>query len=238
MEQNNSIKPLWFFHIPKTAGRFFYANVIRLLEHDFIASGQQYTDIVNGYGHTSFKPLDNNNILSFSILRDPISRTISHYQHIYRKHLTGDIKEYKKEFLDFMFNNPTKEIVDYQTKFISYNGNEKIIDIDGICLSDKVEDSDLALAKERLSKVDYLFKMNDINHDTAKKSLELSRKHFNLEPKTEYLDSTLHNIINPKSKLFRESLTPKEVSLLESLMHNDYELYHTAKYTDVGLFLK
>jgi hypothetical protein len=115
VEQNNSIKPLWFFHIPKTAGRFFYANVIRLLEHDFIASGQQYTDIVNGYGHTSFKPLDNNNVLSFSILRDPISRTISHYQHIYRKHLTGDIKEYKKEFLDFMFNNPTKEIVDYQS---------------------------------------------------------------------------------------------------------------------------
>lgn len=238
MEQNNSIKPLWFFHIPKTAGRFFYANVIRLLEHDFIASGQQYTDIVNGYGHTSFKPLDNNNVLSFSILRDPISRTISHYQHIYRKYLTGDIKEYKKEFLNFMFNNPTKEIVDYQTKFISYNGNEKIIDIDGICLSNKVEGSDLDLAKERLSKVDYLFKMEDINHGTAKKSLELSRKHFNLEPKTEYLDSTLHNIINPKSKLFRESLTPKEISLLESLMHNDYELYHTAKYTDVGLFLK
>ncbi len=211
---------------------------MRLIEHDFIASGKQYTDIVNGYGHASFKPLDGNNVLSFTVLRDPIARTISHYQHIYRNYLTGDIQEYKKEFLDFMFNNPTKEIVDYQTKFISYDGDDKIIDIDGLCLKETLDKSDVALAKERLSKVDYLFKMDDINHETAKKSLELIRKHFNLEPKSEYLESTLYNIINPKSKLFRESLTAKEISMLESLMHNDYEIYNNSKYTDVELFLK
>jgi hypothetical protein len=238
VEQSSSVKPFYFFHIPKTAGRFFYANVVRLIEHDFIASGKQYTDIVNGYGHASFKPLDGNNVLSFTVLRDPIARTISHYQHIYRNYLTGDIQEYKKEFLDFMFNNPTKEIVDYQTKFISYDGDDKIIDIDGLCLKETLDKSDVALAKERLSKVDYLFKMDDINHETAKKSLELIRKHFNLEPKSEYLESTLYNIINPKSKLFRESLTAKEISMLESLMHNDYEIYNNSKYTDVELFLK
>jgi hypothetical protein len=238
MEQSGSIKPVWFFHIPKTAGRFFYANVIRLLEHDFIASGQQYTDVVNGYGHASFKPLDNNNVLSFSVLRDPIARTISHYQHIYRKYLTGDIKEYKKEFLDFMFNNPTKEIVDYQTKFVSYNGDEKIIDIDGVCLSDKVSTADLELAKNRLSKVDYLFKMDNINHDVAKKCLEIVRNNCKVEPKTDYLESTLHNIINPKSKLFRESLTKKENLMLRSLMANDYDLYDNSKYVDMEALLK
>jgi hypothetical protein len=234
MDSNKAIDPIWFFHIPKTSGRFFYANTVRVLEQELIINGKQYGDVLHGYGHLSFKPLDNKNILSFSTLREPVARTISHYQHIYFNSFdskTVDIESEKRKMLDFLIENPNKGIIDYQTKFIAYSGDSYAIHIDEHELKNKVSDEDFLLAKQRIKSVDYLFKTEEMSHDITKKSLAIMRNHFGIKDSDPYFETTIHNIINPNSKLIYNSLTKKEKSIIEDLMPNDMDLYYSAEWT-------
>ncbi len=233
MGSNKTVTPIWFFHIPKTSGRFFYANTVRVLEQELVINGIQYGDILHGYGHLSFKPLDSKNILSFSTLREPVARTISHYQHIYFDLFDskGDIEIEKKKFLDFLFDNPNKGIIDYQTKFISYNGDAYMIHIDEHELKDKVSNEDLLLAKQRIKSVNYLFKTEEMSHNVTKKCLAAMREHFSITDSEPYFETTVHNIINPNSKKMYDYLTKKEKSMIENLMPNDMELYYSAEWT-------
>lgn len=234
MDSNKTVKPVWFFHIPKTSGRFFYANTVRVLEQELVISGKQYGDILHGHGHLSFKPLDNKNILSFSTLREPVARTVSHYQYIYFNRFdanTADLEVEKKKMLDFLFDNPNKGIIDYQTKFVSYSGDAYMIHIDEHELKDNVSDEDLLLAKQRIKSVDYLFKTEEMSHDITKKCLAIMREHLGVTESEPYFETTTHNITNPNSKLLYESLTPKEKLMIESLMPNDMELYYSAEWT-------
>jgi hypothetical protein len=233
MDTNKTVKPVWFFHIPKTSGRFFYANSVRVLEQELVINGKQYGNILHGYGHLSFKPLDNKNILSFSTLREPVARTVSHFQHIYFNSFnanTADIEVEKKKLLDYLFDNPNKGIIDYQTKFASYSGDSYMIHIDEHELKDTVSKEDLLLAKQRIDSVDYLFKTEDMSHDITKKSLAIMREHFGVVASEPYFETTIHNIVNPNSKLLYNSLTLKEKSMIEDLMPNDMELYYSAKW--------
>lgn len=230
MEQGNSLNKVYFFHIPKTSGRYFYANSILLLEHEFLTMGRQYGGIVNGYGHLSFKPIDTEKCLSFSILREPVARTISHYQHIYNIRLNKDINEYKKDFFEFLENNPNKDIFNYQTKFISYNGNETIVDIDGKCLKESLDSKDIDLAKNRLSKIDYLLKMEDTSLETIKKCWSEMRKYLGLNIEKDHFSGYIKDIINPNSALFLKSLTKQEFARIEDMMSIDCEIYHSSRY--------
>jgi hypothetical protein len=230
---NKRVEPLWFFHIPKTAGRFFYANTIRIIEQEFVINGMQYGEKVHGAGHLSFKPLDKGNILSFSTLREPVARTISHYQHLYQNQFVDDIETEKHKMLDFLVNNPTKGIINFQTKFASYNGDEYMINIDEHELKDTVDETDLALAKSRFAAVDYVFKSEGMNHKITQKSLDIMRKHCGLTATQPYFETTMHKIINENSAKMYEYLTPKEKSLIEDLMKYDMELYNSTNFTNV-----
>jgi hypothetical protein len=235
MDTNKTaVEPIWFFHIPKTSGRFFYANTVRVLEQELVIHGKQYGDILHGHGHLSFKPLDGKNILSFSTLREPVARTVSHFQHIYFNTFdanTADIEVEKKKLLDYLFDNPNKGIIDYQTKFASYSGDSYMIHIDEHELKDSVSQEDLLLAKQRINSVDYLFKTEEMSHDITKKSLAIMREHLGVSSSEPYFETTTHGITNPNSKLLYNSLTAKEKSMIEDLMPNDMELYYSAEWT-------
>jgi hypothetical protein len=178
--------------------------------------------------------LDNKNILSFSTLREPVARTVSHFQHIYYNVFdakTADIEVEKKKLLDFLFENPNKGIIDYQTKFISYSGDSYMVHIDEHELKDKVSEDDLLLAKQRIKSVDHLFKTEEMSHDITKKCLAIMREHLGVTDSKPYFETTTHNISNPNSKLLYNSLTEKEKSMIENLMPNDMELYYSAEWT-------
>jgi len=133
--------------------------------------------------------------------------------------------------LDFLIENPNKGIIDYQTKFIAYSGDSYAIHIDEHELKNKVSDEDFLLAKQRIKSVDYLFKTEEMSHDITKKSLAIMRNHFGIKDSEPYFETTIHNIINPNSKLIYNSLTKKEKSIIEDLMPNDMDLYYSAEWT-------
>ena len=230
MEQDSNVKQVWFFHTPKTAGRFFYANSFRVAEHEMIISGRQYGEILHGYGHLSFRPLDSGNILSFCTLRNPVARMISHWQHIYRNTGNPDMESNKKKLFDFLEKNPTSGIINYQTKFAAYNGNAYYIDIDEHQLASVADDSSFALAKRRIDRVDYIFRSEDMTHEVTRFSLKVIRNALNLEPKDEYFETVMSNIKNPYSKNLYDSLTKSEKDRLESYVKYDMDLYESANF--------
>lgn len=228
-----SVKPIWFFHIPKTGGRFFYANSFRIAEQEMIISGRQYEGILHGYGHTSFKPLDTENIISFSLLRNPVARLISHWQHIYRNYLTEDFEADKKRLFDFLEQNPNSGIINYQTKFISYSGDSYIIDINEKELPLIIDNNLLSVAKERINKVNYLFRTEDVSHDITKFVLDVIRKELYIHPKTEYFRTVVHKLKNNNSKKMFNLLTDSEKNKLENYVKFDMEIYESANFYNI-----
>jgi hypothetical protein len=241
MDTNTAVKvkPVYFFHIPKTSGRFFHNNSFGIMEHELLAAGVPYHEILHGYGHLSYKPLDNQNILSFSILREPVSRTVSHWCHIYQNYLTDNIKYDKKKLLNYLHNNPEKGIIDYQTKYIAYNGDDYTVNIDESGLKPNVSQEDKVIVNSRLSKINYLFKLEYMDHTVTKKSLEILYDHFGLNP-TVPIDKVKvppTQSLSERSKILFAALTKKEIAMVENVMKNDMELYHTSVFTDKKVFL-
>ena len=227
------MKPFYFFHIPKTSGRFFVANVIFLLENELLANGIQYGSILKGFGHRSFRPVDTENILSLTFLREPVARTVSHYLHIYNNVLTDNITADKIKFLDFLHNNLDRGIINYQTKYIAYNGDSEIIDIDESNLITEITEQDLSLVQNRLSKVDYVFDVKNQSHELTKKFVKLLYDHFGITPTIplDQINLQVPPIINPQSKQLLDSLTASEVQRVQDVISIDMNLYSTTQFT-------
>lgn len=233
--------PLWFFHIPKTSGRFFYENTVKTIEEDLIISGREHTGVVYGFDHLSFKPIDDGNILSFSIIREPVARTISHWYHLYINNHSDiggsqladssfrvrgeNIEADKGKLFEFLESNPNSGIINYQTKFISYNGDTYRLGID----ESELSISNLELAKRRIASLDYLFDSKDISHAVAEKSLAIMRNHFNIEH-SPYFGVDMDHAINKYSSHMYDSLTKGEILMIEEYMKDDLELYHSARF--------
>jgi hypothetical protein len=236
------MKPLWFFHIPKTSGRFFYENTIKTIEEDLGVIGREHTGPVRGFDHLSFKPVDDGDILSFSIIREPVARTISHWYHLYINNHSeiggspladysfrirgANIEEDKEKLFSFLESNPDSGIINYQTKFISYSGNTYRLGID----ESELTTSNLELAKKRIALVDYLFDSKDVSHAVAEKSLAIMRNHFNIKH-TPYIGIDMDHAINEHSTEMYNSLTKKEKLIIEEYMADDLELYHSARFS-------
>lgn len=241
MERGESImgsemKPVYFFHIPKTSGRFFVVNTVLIVEHEFLIRGIDYGPHLKGFGHLSFKPLDTEDITAFTFLREPVSRTVSHYLHILNNQLTDDIQYDKSKFIRFLHENPTHSIIDYQTKYIISSGSEEVIDIyDESCFSENLGDADLDFAKTRLSKVDFIFDVNQQGETLARKVIDLMYQHFNFTPSDDVKTLNLQYppIMNPQSKILYDSLTSQEKLEIESLMVNDMNLYNSTTFSQI-----
>jgi hypothetical protein len=227
------MKPFYFFHIPKTSGRFFVANVILILENELLANGIQYGPILKGYGHRSFRPVDTEDILSLTFLREPVARSVSHYLHIYNNTLTDDITADKIKFLDFLQNNPTRGIINYQTKYIAYSGDREIIDIDESDFITEITQQDLALVQTRLSKVDYVIDVENQSYELTKKFVNMLYTHYDITPTTtiDRINPQFPPSVNPQSKILLDSLTATEVQMVQDIMSVDMNLHSTAQFT-------
>jgi hypothetical protein len=227
------MKPFYFFHIPKTSGRFFVANVVLVLENELLANGIQYGPVLKGFGHRSFRPVDTEDILSLTFLREPVARSISHYLHIYNNVLTDDITNDKIKFLDFLYHNSSRGIVNYQTKYIAYNGSREIVDIDDSDFITEITEQDLALVQTRLSKIDYVFNVENQSYELTKKFVKMLYSHYGITPTTalDRINPQFPPIINPQSKILLDSLTASEVQEVQDIMSIDMNLYSTVQFT-------
>lgn len=233
----SEMKPVHFFHIPKTSGRFFVVNSILILEHEFLIRGIDYGPLLKGFGHLSPKPLDTEDIMAFTFLREPVSRTVSHYLHILNNQLTDDIEYDKSKFIRFLHENPTDPIIDYQTKYIIYSGNEEVIDIySKDFYPENLEDADLDFAKNRLSKVDFIFDVSQQGENLVRKVTDILYQHFNFVPSSDVQNLNLQYppIMNPQSKVLYDSLTSQEKSEIESLLVYDMNLYNSTTFSEIN----
>lgn len=216
--------PIWYFHIPKTAGRFFYANTIRVIEQELIIRGQQYSDVVRGFGHLSWRVLSEKPILSFATVREPVARTVSHWQHLYMNFPTECMKADTKKLLDFLESNPDSGIINYQTKMISYSGDTLDLGVE----ESELTTADLDLAKQRLATVSYLIDTDKIDHVITSKCLAIMRDYLAI-PSKPYVETTMPNPRNANSARMFYSLAPSERKIIESYMGLDMDLYHGFK---------
>jgi len=227
-----SVKPVYFFHIPKTSGRFFTINTTILLEHELLNRGIQYKNILKAYGHRSFEPVDSVDMLGYTFLRDPVARTISHWLHIYENQLTGSMVADKKKLFNFLHANPTDPLIDYQTKFIVNNGGESPIDIVR-CPSfvKNISSSDFALAQSRLSKLTYIFDQKDQGDNLRYKFLDILYAHFEITPTVPNTVNIKYRIGNNDSLRLHSNLSDSEILEMQDLLKNDMNLYNSVTFS-------
>ena len=235
MAINLNTKPVYFFHIPKTSGRYFIANSFLIIENELIANDIQYTDILKSYGHRSFNDIDTKPMLSITFHREPVARTVSHWLHIYNNVLSDNIAADKKRLIDFLHANPTKAIIDYQTKYIAYNGPNEIMDMDEVDFITDLSSEDLTRVATRLSKVDFLFDMKNQSHELSRGFCLKLYDYFQLTPSVELdtLNRLRPVIDNPQSKILYNSLSAQEIQEIADLMPNDMNLYNTVSFTSL-----
>ena len=129
--KHSSGKRVFFAHIPRTAGRFIEAN---LLKNDFswgdvhLDNGKGVMSIVNGYEVAHYhrdhymKYLDTKDIPHFSIVRNPIDRFIS--ASIYIKRFCGDKAqegvEDKNSFLYVLKSIPHRQSINWYRPQIDF----------------------------------------------------------------------------------------------------------------------
>ncbi len=227
-----SLNPIYFYHIPKTSGRFLYVNLFLILEHELLLRGIDYGPILKGYGHRSFSSLDSNEILGITILREPVQITISHYLHILNAALTGNIKKDKETLINFLLENPHNEIINYQTKYISYSGDLELINLHDNILPSEITSFNLKNAKDRISKVNYIFNMSQQGEELVKYMRVQLCDYLNikLSKETENTKFCFQTTVNPKSKYLYDNLTNKEKNIIENIMNHDMDLYYSTKF--------
>lgn len=210
-----------FFHIPKTNGRNIHTVVQQSLELEILRLGRQYGDIMPIHGHRGFRILDTEDVFGYTFLREPIQRAISHWLHI---HWDKPVEE----FIPTILGNPDHQLVNYQTKFISYSGCD-LITLDG-----DIENftADINLARERIDKLEYVFRMEDSDRTLIDNLRDILYKHLGLI-KTFETPNVFPVQVNPNTMKFYDSLTPSELSELEDLFKLDIELYYTTNYNKV-----
>lgn len=230
-----NVDPVYFFHIPKTSGRFLYVNLFLILEHELLIKGIDYGPILKGYGHRSCAILDFSEVIGIVFLRNPVERTVSHYLHLICPTITNDIETDKYSLFKYLDENPNSQIINYQTKYLSYSGEGDFIDIEGNTLTQNITDYDFSLSEERLSKMKYVFDMNQQGKRLIEFMTSNMCSHFNITYSEETKNSNLYHdpIVNPMSKYIYDNLTSQEKNIIENIMSYDMELYNSTLYTKI-----
>lgn len=229
MGLGREFRRLDFYHIPKTGGRFFEANVLNILKYDFIKRNIPIEDKFYKYkDHKSFKFIEENPF-GISLLRNPVDRTVSHYLYVTPdiKKITGDLKKDKYNFFEYL-EKDNCSLHNFQSKYIcnqkfEYNvADENVKDIV----------ADIILSKDRIKKVDILIKTETLDMSMCKTVLGKIYNHFNMDYNTEFQKTVLDakSFKNEKSNEMRQSLTKSEISIIEGYMGIDMEIYETSEF--------
>ncbi len=129
-----TVSGVYFFHIPKTAGM----SVWRFLEQAFPRAGicpwwlwdqliavprseLSQWDIFRGHFLSHLEPYLGRQLLTFTMLRDPVERTISHYYHVRRaaEHPSHEHAQ-QMSLAEFCINPATRHMVEnYQAAYLA-----------------------------------------------------------------------------------------------------------------------
>jgi hypothetical protein len=216
-------KPIYFFHIPSTGGRFFHANTANLIRYPLQKRGEIASSILKCHNHMAVPSELPEDSLSYCIIREPVSRTVSHYIHLYFKACGWVESDKKKIFLDYLESNPNDSLINYQTKFLSLR------DVDVVDIYDRTlpNVSNAAAAIDALGKVDFVIRNSSLSYELTKRERARMAAHLGIQDLYPDAEISVPRSVNVQSKILFESLTPFEINYVEGLMALDMELYST-----------
>jgi len=225
------MKKVFFCHIPKTSGRYFWANTFRMVNHDYLINYGQYTDVILAPGNAHLSPnlIDSlDDALSFCILRDPVSRTISHWCHLHRQCFCD--KPTKEEFLEYIRSDSARILLNYQTKFLAFRGHNEDVAIDKEFCDVDATENEYKLAVSRLDKLTYLLKMVDITPEALLKYRDSIYSFLGMKINYKDVLVELNHAKSDWSTYIYDILSLSERKEIENMMPYDMRLYFESNY--------
>lgn len=261
---------IYFHHIPKTSGAYVFKNIYDgglseelkknnltlYIDNKYLINDVDEKSIAKAnfvYGHYGYRPyLINNNFKSFTIIRDPAKRLMSHYISIWKyekiiKRYPENLIESPLKFLDFWLENENDMAAksNFQSKFLCNDLSQDIINkLKPIHRLEEGLDS-----PEHFSQIfPYAWGITD-KCPEVKDVIEVLNK-INLVATTETIDSRLNDILyfinsnlniqiqrlymdkyntNPESSALFNSLSKFQLEKIYSLNKIDYEIWDYAK---------
>ena len=214
------MKKILHFHIPKTGGRYLSQATIPFLNYDCKVAGidSRYSLDTN---HGGWNEVDNDTYV-YTTFRNPINRTISHYL-FYRPYLEiEDTVKVKDQILEDIHKTENEYLNNYQVKFLT-NTEGKVEEV-----LDQEFNYDLSLLNERLNRLNFVSKIEDISEIHINRIYRESCDWLGIEPnynKIVYPRSAQTTFMNLKSKEVLEILTEDEKDEILSLNFKDHEIY-------------
>jgi hypothetical protein len=211
------MNPLYFCHIPKTAGHYVEETLFSALNQSCKNSDVD-TNINLKHGHYGWSPVRPETYI-FAITRNPINRTVSHFVYYYPEVLRFEVNQIKNLMFDFLHKNEFMH--NYQTKYLcSLNADNHP--------NDGEMDQGTDGYEEKFNRINKLLKTETINPETLASLyyefcnvLELNYIIENIS----FPDYRIMENISSAARGIRSSLTKSEVSYLSEINYLDFELY-------------
>jgi hypothetical protein len=223
----NKYNSFYFLHIPKTGGSYLKNMVLDSLFKIFKNNNVNF--INDEYTHIGWQSLDNNYLVSN--FRDPVKRTISHYNFFLKNDKKGSsikkdngLIDWVKQYQNFISN--------YQSKYFMYTKKN----LDSQIFSPEVShgcDSDFLkiilnknVVLDRISSANILLKDTQLNENICNNVVKKILYDFNINNKI-FIDTKkkYDNKVSKNSSEIYKSLKTKEIDYLYSLNSVDSEIY-------------
>ena len=213
----------YFLHIPKTGGRGFrhrlMSDMLPIIEQNGIENINHF------HGCWSRNIKDTTYI--FTILRDPVKRTISHYCHLvdYLESINRpNILESSTEGLMKWIKQNENGVKNFQSKTFLYdNTDQKFIlyndTFKGISL-----DFDLVL--ERLDRVNFAVKLENFDSNVDFISNKIMSD-LGIDAKIK--ENSYEIFASSNSDFIYQDLTDEQMNYIKSLLDFDYKLYDSVR---------
>ena len=215
-----------FCHIPKTGGRYFWENTFKLANHTYLSKVGQFKGIIYapGNAHVSPRVIDEHpDALSFLLLREPVKRMVSHWNHLHREDF--DRVPSVKEFLDYAYSEESRFLHNYQTRYLAFNDHSEDVNISTEPSSSSVITEEMfALSLERVRAITHVMDVESLDEVTILKHRTSIYNFLGMEENYDTRVVTLNSAINPMSKAIYDKLSKSDKHSLSLLMEHDYEL--------------
>jgi hypothetical protein len=210
-------------HIPKTGGRFVSINIFPFIEKIIQVNNLNKDKFIFESSHRGIYPLSlYKNCYSFSLMRNPVERTISHFLFFNKNDEFKINKKTKNIFLDWLEDN--EFIRNYQSKyFLIYDENiyENINEI-------KLREIKKEGVIQNIKKIKKVYRTESIDNKMIQEIFKLTIEHCEL---LEYYKSrpiiSIPSQKNYKSAELFKIMSKKEKSLIESYNELDMDIYNT-----------
>jgi len=247
----SSESPVYFLHIPKTAGSTFTNILDQQFPSGQICPAQLWRDLLRipeaelaayrcfrGHFYAYLEGYLKQPLRCITFLRDPVERSLSHYAHIYREpgHYFHQRVHEQGDFLTFLRDpvmNPL--IINYQTRALA-------IDLDPLAIAYSLSPGELdSLKLEQILETTFAQEISDDELLKRAKN-QVDRCLFvglmeRFDESLSYIASILHwdyvpqnirlNVSNERPQ--QVNISPKEKALVLEQTHLDYELYAYAR---------